>query len=139
MSFESITANSQLIVYFLVGLLIFFWIYSLLWVAKDISWRTGSFGLQLLSILLIVFLTPVIGLPIYILIRPPVGISRVSTVVGSDQIACASCGEMNSTEFVYCVFCAEKLKAPCKECKKNYAISYSYCPFCAAPNISTIE
>ncbi|MBP7847608.1 hypothetical protein KA013_00055 [Patescibacteria group bacterium] len=60
MSFESITANSQLIVYFLVGLLIFFWIYSLLWVAKDVSWRTSSFGLQLLSILLIVFLTPII-------------------------------------------------------------------------------
>lgn len=68
------------------------------------------------------------------------GLPRGAVIAtGSDQIACASCGEMNSIEYVYCVFCAEKLKAPCRECKKNYAISYSYCPFCAAPNIRTLD
>ncbi|MCD5385179.1 hypothetical protein LRZ95_00760, partial [Candidatus Gracilibacteria bacterium] len=45
------------------------WISVLLWVIKDISNRTNSILLQIISVLIILFFTP-FGIFIYLLIRP---------------------------------------------------------------------
>jgi len=46
------------------------WIAIILWVTKDITNRTNSLFFQIFSILLIIFLTPLFGLVIYLIIRP---------------------------------------------------------------------
>ena len=46
------------------------WIALILWVTKDITNRTNSMAFQIASISMIIFLTPVFGLPLYILVRP---------------------------------------------------------------------
>jgi len=45
------------------------WFCIVVWVAKDISNRTRSIWLQIVSILIVLFLTP-LGIFIYLLIRP---------------------------------------------------------------------
>jgi hypothetical protein len=65
--YETITIESFIkfvVIYFFV-----IWIALLLWVMKDISNRTDSILLQILSIFIILFLTP-FGIFIYLLIRP---------------------------------------------------------------------
>ena len=54
---------------FLVLYFFIIWISLLVWVVKDISNRTDNILLQLLSILIILFLTP-FGIFIYFIIRP---------------------------------------------------------------------
>ncbi len=46
------------------------WVAIIIWVTRDILSRSSSIILQFLSILLVVFLTPILGLPVYFMIRP---------------------------------------------------------------------
>lgn len=57
----------------LLGVLVYvgvLWVALILWVTKDITNRTNNMGFQIISISMIIFLTPVFGLPLYLLIRP---------------------------------------------------------------------
>lgn len=53
-----------------VGYIVLLWIFLILWVAKDASHRSESLFFQLVAVLIIVITTPLIGLPLYLLIRP---------------------------------------------------------------------
>ena len=117
---------------------IFLWIISIIWVAKDILARTQNSGLQTLSILLVTFLTPILGLPLYFVIRPvyykkDLIPRRESCAL--NLIACAYCSTLNPKEYECCISCGEKLKISCKECGHQYPHAYAYCPICGAPNI----
>ncbi len=46
------------------------WVAIIIWVTRDILARSNSIILQFLSILLVVFLTPILWLPVYFMIRP---------------------------------------------------------------------
>lgn len=65
--------SSQTLNMILLGVLIYIgilWIALILWVTKDITNRTNSMSFQIISISMLIFLTPVFGLPLYLLIRP---------------------------------------------------------------------
>ena len=116
--------------YVLIGIFVFIRIYTILRVAKDISWRTKNFGLQLISILVILFLTPILWLPLYYLIRP---LSREDEELYPELIwwvVCYHCHQINNKEFEYCVFCGERLKIACPHCHKPIWVDYEYCPWC---------
>jgi len=53
-----------------VGYVAVLWIFLILWVAKDASHRSDSLFFQLVAVLIIVITTPLIGIPLYLLIRP---------------------------------------------------------------------
>lgn len=87
--------------------------------------------------ILIVLFTPIIGLPIYFLIRP---LPRnelfeeqevIKDMLTTQTIICAECDGPNLYEHTFCVFCGEKLKTPCPACGKDVAYGYFYCPFCS--------
>lgn len=60
----------EMIISSIIGFYIFLWILSIIRVSRDINARTKSTVLQLISILLITFLSPLIGLPLYVTMRP---------------------------------------------------------------------
>ncbi len=117
---------------------IFFWVISIIWTTRDIINRTHSFSLQVISIVLVTLLTPIIGLPIYFLIRP-IYYKRDSIprreACASNLVACYNCKVLNPKEYVCCIACGERLKIKCKECGNSYAHSFAYCNICGAPNI----
>jgi len=53
-----------------IGFYIFLWILSIIRVSRDIHARTQNTALQLIAILLVTFLSPLLGLPLYITMRP---------------------------------------------------------------------
>ena len=118
--------------------LIFLWVIAIIRVTKDIINRTNSFSLQMISILFVTFLTPLVWLPIYFLIRP---ISYKSDRIprreacASNLVPCYNCNTLNSKEYICCIACGERLKVKCKECGNNYVHSFAYCNICGAPNI----
>ncbi|HKL44479.1 MAG TPA: zinc ribbon domain-containing protein [Candidatus Absconditabacterales bacterium] len=117
---------------------IFFWIVSIIRVAKDISARTNNHTVQIISILLVTFLTPIIGLPIYHIIKP-IGYKKDKMpwreAFISTTTICQNCKTLNAKEHECCIQCGEKLKIKCKECNTYYPHNYSYCPKCGGPNI----
>jgi hypothetical protein len=118
--------------------IIFLWLICIILVTKDISARTNSYGLQIISILLVTFLTPIIWLPIYRAIRP-IWYKRDKMpwreACMAQSIYCLECWALNPKEYKCCIRCGKKLQIKCKECNKEFPHSYHYCPDCWAPNI----
>ena len=63
-------SNTKTIAIIIVGVIIFFRIIAIIWTAKDISARTDSSFFHIISVLFVTLLTPIIGLPLYLAIRP---------------------------------------------------------------------
>ena len=118
--------------------LLFLWIIAIIRTAKDVIARSNNAGLQVVSILLVTFLTPILGLPVYFIIRP---VSYKKDRIpwrescALNLTACGNCTTLNPREYECCIACGEKLKIVCKECGKEYPQAYAYCPICGAPNI----
>lgn len=132
-------SNTETLWMLFLGLFVLFWIYSLLWVAKDISWRTNHLGTQLICIFSLALFTPILWLPIYFLLRPIprkdilLEQQEISELLHAQTVVCYACGWANIHEHMFCVFCGEKLKQVCSICKKWFVIGYLYCPYCATP------
>jgi hypothetical protein len=122
------------------GVIIFvvIWIYAVLWVLKDVMYRSTSGSLQFVSVLFIILWTPLIGLPLYFLIRP-VSYKHERHVgfewLDLQTVVCKECYRTNLAEYSNCVFCWSKLKIHCKQCNTEYPFNYLYCYKCGAPNI----
>ena len=105
---------------------------------KDASARSSSFWFQLLSVVLIIWFTPILWLLIYVAIRPQWWkwdkTPRRETLFQKSQI-CENCWEFNKIEHLYCTSCWESLHTTCRECQNKYSSSYSYCPNCGAPRL----
>ena len=119
-------------------LLIIFWILAIIWVAKDSGSRTHKLGFQMISIILVTLLTPILGIPIYLVLRPIAYKHdrlpwREAAVM--NLIVCYNCGTLNPRDHEFCLACGEALKIKCKQCNKNYPHTYDYCQSCGAPNI----
>lgn len=126
------------IFYIIIYFFVFLWIISIIWVVKDISYRTSNLFYQIFCILLITFLSPLVGLPLYFIVRP--------LFYKHDKLAwreslllevntCYNCNTINHKDNIFCIACGEKIQTKCKECKHTYCSEYDYCPICWAPNI----
>lgn len=119
-------------------IIFFFRLVSLIYVIKDSNARSFSFWFQVLSVLIIILLTPVFWLPLYIAIRPQWW--KWDKTPWRDALfqniqICDSCGYFNWIENTYCTNCGEYLHVWCRECQSKYSKSHSYCPNCGAPNL----
>lgn len=145
--YEAITFDSFIkfvIIYFFI-----IWIALLLWVMKDISNRTDSILLQVLSIFIILFLTP-FGIFIYLLIRPgqtlfekyydeiEYNLETFNQLMEEKnkeneegaEITCSKCDERIYNDFKFCPKCKIVLKNECISCGKLLNTDWKLCPYC---------
>jgi hypothetical protein len=130
--------GSDVVAYMGVVIFVVIWIYSVLRVLKDVMYRSSSTSLQFVSVLFVVLGTPIVGLPLYFLIRPvSYKHERHVGFEGLDlqTVVCKECYRTNLTDYNNCVFCGSKLKINCKQCDTEYPFNYLYCHKCGAPNI----
>lgn len=121
-----------------LGMILFLWILCVIWVLRDAMARSNSVFYQFFSCLLVVFLTPILGLPLYLAFRPLVyrwdrGFWREA--LEQDIVWCPHCQGLNSPAHMMCVRCGEPIQAECKECHSHFQSSFSYCPDCWAPHL----
>lgn len=117
---------------------IFLWIISIIRTARDIISRTNSSSLQIFSIIVVTLLSPLFGLPIYLVLRPITfkkDMQLWKDTYSLHIISCTNCQTLNPKEYECCINCGEKLKIVCKQCNKEYPHMYPYCHNCGAPNI----
>jgi|GEM_PF-684848 len=111
------------------------WLALIIWVTRDVIHRSGNLLLQLFAVLLNVFL-PLLGLVIYLIIRPSKTLlekyyedMEYRTLHGGEEF-CSNCGLTVLREFSFCPRCAEKTKNECGHCKKSSATRWQLCPYC---------
>jgi rRNA maturation endonuclease Nob1 len=93
--------------------------------------------LQVVCILLITLLSPIIGLPLYLIIRPihyqnDKILRREALTLWVLQ--CYNCATLNKEEDNFCNGCGEPLKLQCPHCKKACAYHHKHCTHCGSPN-----
>lgn len=144
---ENITIESVLkfaVIYFFV-----IWIAVVIWVIKDISNRTNNILLQIISIMTVLFFTP-LGIFLYLLIRPSSTVfekyyheieenldtlSKIIDQKAQHQLEnntsdCPKCDKEVEADFVICPHCKYKLKNQCNECGKEIRPNWKVCPYC---------
>lgn len=118
------------------------WVYCVLWTARDIYARSDNSLFQIFCILLVLVASPVVWLPLYLLIRP---LTRKEDTIGwqmmmeLESVPCSACMRPNLTGYDHCVFCGSALKIHCKNCKEMYPHTHQYCFKCGAPNLTRKE
>jgi RNA polymerase subunit RPABC4/transcription elongation factor Spt4 len=123
------------------GYLFVLWVASVLWVYKDIRSRTRD-PISHLTAAAIAIVFPLIGLPVYFVLRPSETLSEAyarqleQEAILSDLhavSACPNCRRPVQDDFMICAHCATPLKQPCTNCGQLLAFSWRNCPYCATP------
>nr|MDD3720242.1 zinc ribbon domain-containing protein [Candidatus Gracilibacteria bacterium] len=143
--YDSITFDvfiKIVIVYFFI-----IWISIIIWVLKDITNRTDSLILQLISLFIVIFLTP-LGVFIYLIIRPgrtnleksyreiDDNLDLLSSIVKDkfdlcNLVSCPKCETKVDKSFRYCPNCSYELKMICTSCKRELMPEWKVCPYCS--------
>ncbi len=146
---ESVTIESVL--KFAVAYFFIVWIAIIIWVIKDISNRTNSISLQVLSILIVTLFTP-LWVFLYLLIRPgrtvfekyyqevEENLDILSRIIEQKTLYeqanmttdCPECGYKIQPDYVICPNCETNLRHECINCKKEIRENWKVCPFCKA-------
>ncbi len=122
------------------GLLAAFWVGLIIWTWRDIRSRSDDIFAALLAALLVAVFN-VIGLLIYILVRPKQTLAEQYDRALEEEIllreleqapTCHHCGRPVKPEWQFCPYCEAELKHPCPQCGYLLEPEWKRCPQCGA-------
>ena len=122
------------------GLLAAFWVGLIIWTWRDIRSRSADIFAALLAVLLVAVFN-VIGLLIYILVRPKQTLAEQYDRALEEEIllqeleqspTCHNCGRPVKSDWQYCPYCEAELKRPCPQCGYLLEPDWKRCPKCGA-------
>ena len=126
----------------LVGTYLFLiWVASILWAYRDIRGRTRDPASQLIGISIVTAL-PLLGVPIYMVVRPRDTLREVyDRQLEQEAIlselhsvsTCPQCRRPVEGDWAICAFCSHELKQPCSSCDRLLLNAWRNCPYCAEP------
>lgn len=146
----------EIFIKFIIWYFFFIWIALLLWVMKDIWNRTNSIFLQILSIFIVLFLTP-LWIFLYLIIRPTKTlfekyyeeiennlntfneIVEEKTNYCENGWHCFNCWEPVKYDFNFCPKCKNDLRNKCHWCDKLINSDWDNCPYCWATQIAFLK
>ncbi len=125
------------------------WIALIIWVAKDIAFRSDSRIFQVICILIMIFFTP-LWVFLYLIIRPWKSIydaysqeieenleilnnivkEGIETQQAPKDYECPKCHSEVESDFIICPSCKTSLKDTCHECHKIIREWWKVCPYC---------
>lgn len=120
------------------GIVVYFWIITIIWVTKDCTKRMTSFFWQIVSIFLVTIGWPILWLPLYIAYRPirykemPMAWKEALDL---QTTMCPKCKMINPREYTYCLLCGKNIKVTCNSCNATYPYDYVYCPVCGTKQV----
>ncbi len=123
------------------GLLAAFWVGLIIWTWRDIRSRSADIFAAILATLLVAVFS-IIGLLIYLLVRPKHTLAEQYDRALEEEIllreleqapTCFNCGRPVKPEWQYCPYCETELKHPCPQCGYLLEPEWKRCPQCGAP------
>lgn len=135
---DSLQAYLTVILSVAGGLLALLWLAVVVWAYRDCRARTRSAGAAALTLLLVALL-PVVGLVVYLLLRP-----RETLAEGYDRAleqeallqqieerpVCPTCSRPTQANWFLCPTCHTHLRQPCPVCNSPLELHWDICPYC---------
>jgi hypothetical protein len=109
-----------------------------IWAFRDIRSRSRDVLAQILATILVLIL-PVIGLIVYIMLRPKETLAEAYERSLEQEAllqaieepeACPGCGRRARSEYLYCPHCHTQLKTACVGCGRPLDTGWTLCPYC---------
>lgn len=111
--------------------ILFLWIACVIWVIRDSSARGSSIFFQIFYVVTILFLTPLLGLPVYFLLRPSSQFYMDDyEIADSNELLCSGCQHVIDSHYSYCPYCSIQLMKKCQSCDMDIRTDWSLCPYC---------
>lgn len=132
---ENIT--TLLIIYLLLSV-IAVWIGLITWTYNDIKNRSRE-RLTRVGAVLVVVIFNVIGLLIYLLVRPRETLSEIYEKSLEEEallqeieekLSCPGCGQPTKENWQICPNCHTQLKRVCVNCRRLTELHWDICPYC---------
>lgn len=119
-------------------LLLVLWLAVVIWAGRDARRRSRSAWVVLFTVLLVALL-PVIGLVVYLLLRP-----RETLIEAYDRAleqeallqqieerpVCPTCARPTQSNWFLCPACHTHLRQPCPNCNSPLELHWDICPYC---------
>lgn len=117
--------------------LVAIWLASVIWTVRDITDRTGNLLIQTFSVLLVVIFTPILGLPLYLLIRPRTTLAEKyyeeAGIAEAEYVSeCPNCEAEVGEEFRFCPHCGHELLEECPACGAPKDKDWKFCASCGS-------
>jgi hypothetical protein len=120
------------------GILLLLWLALVIWSLRDIRLRSRSTLAAILTVLLVAVL-PVIGLVVYLLLRPRQTIADMYDRALEqeallqqieDKPVCPTCSRPTQLNWFLCPSCHTHLRQPCPVCRSPLELHWDICPYC---------
>jgi len=139
--FNSIATVVGVVVAVLGAFFFAFWIAMGIWTFNDIRSRSRDW-LAIVLACLLVLIFPIIGLILYLMIRPKHTLAEVYDRALEEEallreieetVACITCGIPVKETWVYCPNCHHQLQHSCVSCKNLVRNDWEICVYCGTP------
>ncbi len=111
-----------------------------IWTFRDIRSRSRD-GLAYILATLLVLVLPIIGLVVYMMLRPRETLAdayersleqeALLQAIEEPEV-CPGCGQRVKGDYLFCPSCHTKLKTACPVCVNPLHLRWSLCPYCGA-------
>lgn len=135
---ETIQTYLSLILGVAGGLLLLLWLSVVIWAWRDVRRRSRSGWAALLTVLLVALL-PVIGLVVYLLLRPRETLAEAYDRALEQEAllqqieekpVCPTCSRPTQSNWFLCPTCHTHLRQPCPVCNSPLELHWDICPYC---------
>ncbi|MEZ4729266.1 MAG: zinc ribbon domain-containing protein [Caldilineaceae bacterium] len=135
---NSIATIVGVVVAVLGAFLFAFWIAMGIWTFNDIRARSRDW-LAILLACVLVLIFPIVGLVLYLMIRPKHTLAEVYDRALEEEallreieetLACMNCGVPVKENWVYCPTCHQQLQHSCVSCKQLVRNEWEICVYC---------
>lgn len=135
---DALRAYLTLILVAAGAILIIVWLAVVVWAYRDLRSRSRS-GAAVLLTVLIVGLLPIVGLVIYLLLRPRETLAEAYDRALEqeallqqleDKPVCPTCSRPTQPSWFLCPSCHTHLRQPCPNCNAPLELHWDICPYC---------
>ncbi|MFN2189840.1 MAG: double zinc ribbon domain-containing protein [Candidatus Promineifilaceae bacterium] len=114
------------------------WISLIIWTFRDMRNRSRDPFAQILAAL-VVGLLPIVGLVIYLILRPPETLAEAYERALEEEAllqeieerpSCPGCSRTIDRHWILCPFCHTRLRRACRDCNALLELHWTICPYC---------
>lgn len=117
------------------------WLSLVFWTYRDIRSRTQDRLVHLLASLIVLVLN-VLGVTIYLILRPRLTLNEAYQQTLEEEAllsqienrpSCPGCGAHSDPDWQICPHCHTRLRKPCVHCNQLMELPWQICPYCSTP------